>query len=575
MSGNKKISLISRFKNKILLTSIFFYVLLSTYYFFVNSSTVDVNWFFDLVYCLNNNFVNLNDYLCHTFNFGSYPIYILEKIFSLKISLIFLTLLLGHVYSYYSSKLIETHFKIKGFFECYLIIFFLFIPFSLGVYYVDQLSIAFLLLSFYFLIHKNVHSLFISSFFLNISFFLKFYFLPSYLIIIFLIFIFSLVLREKSKYWLRIIYYLFLSFLFFLIFLIINIKIFNYNYSTFFDYIILNNLNSGAPRLKSFFTNYFFFNYNLFEIVFNLKIGSLLLYPFIIVFYFSILYLAINLNKSFVNKSMFQESYVIIFFLTLISPLLFLTSGHDWNHKLYYFPTLMIIVLSIIYKKFSSRELDLSNYRTVILILLIIYTSIPLNERFDFKESFKKIKKESYSFFYLKKNYQDKYFDMENTRYSGFNYFLRSKYLRDNNVSNFFQQVKDSIDFLNAQKFIKGENIFVIDEESKLIRYSFVSNYKDPGCYNFNLHTPPVTELSFSIYYSIFQNNINSKDSILILCKLDKDHLCLRSVDIKTSKSIGTNINEKKISSILSLVESNMDLIFNTKNFFIYKKKEI
>jgi hypothetical protein len=354
---------------------------------------------------------------------------------------------------------------------------------------------------------------------------------------------------------------LLLQFLFCTLFFLVFLFFFKSNFSNidiFYDYIFNNNEEFAKGRFNNFFINILFLQYNPFSIIKNLNIGSMFLYPFIVSYYFGIFLIVVKVFKLKINCTLINEfKLIILLFFTISAPIYFIIAGRDWNHKLYFMVPLFLIVADKLFLFFKNKNLDLSNYRKLIFFLLILYSLIPLNERYDLKSSI----------FSNNATFREEI--VLNNKYSDFLFFTRSSYLKNNNVKNLDFQRKQAADFIIKNNF-NNLPIFSIDEPSKLIKLNLNSQTCDIGCYNFLGHNPPSADKSLKKYLNLFDNQIK-KNAIIIICKVNDNYFCLNSSDIN-NKSVPASKNNHIIKQILLLMKQNNFIeIYNTENFFIYK----
>jgi hypothetical protein len=542
-------------KNNISFLNLVFLIIF-TLYIIKRSFSTDIIWWYDLALYHDQNKIIFQDYFCHVFNFGIIPFHYFSKIFGFKFSVYLFTFILGHFYAYFLSLILKNYFAIKGFFEIYLINFFFFIPFSIGVFYLDQLAILFILLTLFFFTKKKQINLIFSSLFLTISFFIKFYYIIPYIVFCILLFIISFLTKNFI-----LIKKLLLQFLFCILFFLVFLFLFKLNFSNidiFYDYMFNNNEKFTKGRFDKFFIKILFLQYNPFSIIKNFNMGSMFLYPFIVSYYFGIFLIVVKVFKLKINYTLINEfKLMILLFFTVSAPIYFIIAGRDWNHKLYFMVPLFLIVVDKLFLFFKNKNLNLSNYKKLIFFFLILYSLVPLNERYDLKSSI------------FSNNATGREEIVLNNKYSDFLFFTKSSYLGNNNVKNIDFQKKQAADFIIKNNF-NNLPIFSIDEPSKLIKLHLNSQTCDIGCYNYLGHNPPNTDKSLKKYLKLFDNQIK-KNAIIIICKVNDDHFCLRSSDIY-NKSVPTSKNNDIIKQILLLMKQNNFIeIYNTENFFIYK----
>jgi len=533
------------------------FLIIFTLYIVKRSFTFDTVWWYELALYHEQNKIIFKDYFCHVLNFGILPFHYFSKVFGFKLSVYLFTLLLGHFYSYYTALILKNYFNIKGFLEIYALNFFFFIPFSIGVFYLDQFSILFILLSLFFFVKDKKINLLFSSLFLNISFFIKFYYIIPYVVFFILLFIISIFSKNFTlikKLLLQFFFCIFIL-LFFLFFLELSFL----NLDFFYDYIFNNNAEFSKGRFENFFISLFFFQYNPFIIIKNFNIGSIFLYPFIISYYFAIFLIIVKIFELKKNHRLLNDSkFIILLFFTISAPIYFIIAGRDWNHKLYFMVPLLLVIIDKLFLLFRNKNLDLSNYKKIIFIYLILYSLIPLNERYNLK------------LLISKNNTANTEEIILNYKYSDFIFFTRSTYLEDNNVKNLNFQKTQVADFL-IKNNLNNLPIFTFDEPSRLIKLHLNSQTCDLGCYYFLGHNPPKAKKSLKKYLNLFNDDIK-KDVIILICKVNDDYFCIRSSTID-HKSEPTSKNNLIIKQILLLMDqNNFRIIYNSKNFFIYKK---
>ena len=79
----------------------------------------------------------------------------------------------------------------------------------------------------------------------------------------------------------------------------------------FYEYLFKEMIDSGSSRIENLLKNILFLNYNFFSAVINLKIGTLLLYLFIICFYFCLFLLF----KFVIKKENKNQALLLIFLI--------------------------------------------------------------------------------------------------------------------------------------------------------------------------------------------------------------------------------------------------------------------
>ena len=105
----------------------------------------------------------------------------------------------------------------------------------------------------------------------------------------------------------------------------------------------------------------------------NLKIGTLLLYLFIICFYFCLFLLF-----KFVIKKENKNQTLLLIFLIISVSFNFILSGRDFHHKILYMPILFFVTLDWLNMYFLKRKSFFKfNYSYFFIPFILIYSLVP------------------------------------------------------------------------------------------------------------------------------------------------------------------------------------------------------
>jgi hypothetical protein len=283
---------------------------------------------------------NFKDYLCYLNTFAVYPLYILKKILGFQFAYLLLTLTTGILFSYFVVKIYSQIYQKKSSLNIYLIIFFFYMPFGIGGYYIDGVIYLLSILSLYFFLKDYKYNYIYSGFFLSTISIIKTFHVAPFLISFSIIFLYKF-LFKNTKYLViksAVIFYstfLIINTIFFSLYLYFN-KI---SLDFFYEYQVSQSLLSSASRLSNFIYKFFFLDFNLLSAILNKNFGIILFYPFIIIFYISLFFLIKNLNKKgHLNKNIFL---IFMIFSTSVN---FIIAGRDLNHKILLFLSLIMLI---------------------------------------------------------------------------------------------------------------------------------------------------------------------------------------------------------------------------------------
>ena len=331
----------------------------------------------------------------------------------------------------------------------------------------------------------------------------------------------------------------------------------------FYEYLFKEMIDSGSIRIENLFKNILFLNYNFFSAVINLKIGTLLLYLFIICFYFCLFLLF-----KFVIKKENKNQALLLIFLIISVSFNFILSGRDFHHKILYMPILFFVTLDWLNMYFLKRKSFFKfNYSYFFIPFILIYSLVPLNERFD-------IKKNKFEIF-SKNHFNKNFVKIEKGRFSNLYYSLRSNYLKDNGLLNYIDQINEIAVFIDTNQNQNFELMFV-DEQSKII--SKLTDKKDitPCCGISYESFPPKHELNKKNFVENYMINLNKTETLLIVCYIDKisESLCINKPETKNNRNFAIPGDFDRFPELKDYINQKMEVYFSTKNFVVYRNNK-
>jgi hypothetical protein len=516
----------------------------------------DVSNLYNIFLRLLDGQVYFVDFYCH---FVAWPLYIfvpLLKFFNLKIFIVFISVLTNLLFSYFFiynfNKISNLKFSRFSFFIC---TFFFSIPFGLGVVHLNELSL-FLFLSgvTYFLLDIKKIS-WISIFLILNSFLIKY----SIAIFLFLSFSISLILfilfskdKNRNIYIKVSFYYVCIYLISFLIFIFCLSYISGLSIRSIFNYFLFDIWPQLQKRNSFNLYNIPFIN-QVHHFITTGGLGSFLQLIFFLTYFAFIFDLFRKLLRQFELKDLFSLFIVFAAFFYYIE------LGRDWNHKFFFFGIIFYLYFYNKLKIFKWRKQYKINYVTFLFLFFLCI--VPLNERFRFMS------------FIGNKNisYKDSFFQSSSIKGSEINIMLwRSQYFTNYGVTDIKKQLQDVELFLSK---IKQKKLFFVDEPSSIYSYLLNLAPQDPSCSNGDLFTPPrdpdIKRKWLDIYFSKFAKDENS---LLVLCKFEDKFCTQGNVFSNVSKKFVTspmsfeNYNEKELLNFID----NLNLIFKTKNFYVY-----
>lgn len=539
----------------------FIVLFLITIFFTFTSLFPDITYHIDLVDRIKNEELNFQDYICFLNNIALYPLIFIGEIVGYGYAYFILAVLSGITITFLAVRLYEKVFETETSIDKYFLFFFFILPFGMSGYYIDIVLYLCGTISIYLYFKNGSFYFYLSSFFLSLSFLLKYFssipFIIAFCSVFFLEWYYN---NFKLNYLAKPIKF-FLIFLFFINFLIFFYTYINQiNIEMFFEYLFKEMIASGNSRIENLFKNLFFLNYNFFNSVINLKIGSLLLYLFIICFYFC-LFLLLKFGIKKENK---KQALLLIFFITSVS-FTFVLAGRDFNHKILYMPILFFITLDNLNVYFSKKNYFLKfDYSYFFVPFILIYSLVPLNERFDIKENKLRI--------FSKDHFNKTFVKIEKGRYKNLYYSLRSNYLKNNGLLNYIDQIKEVSAFIDTDKKQNFELMFV-DEQSKII--SKLTNKKDltPCCGISYESFPPKYELNKKKFIKNYMTKLNQENTLLIVCYTDKlaKSLCINKPKTKENTNFAIPGDFDRFPELQDHINQKMTIYFSTENFVIYK----
>lgn len=558
---NKFFVFMNNFKlNKYINSFNFFFILILTYIFFITSIFTDNLIFFNLIDRIQYKDRNFIDYLCYLTEISVYPLFLLEKIFGFKISYFFLTIFIGILFSYFTVKTYSQVFKNNVSINTYFIIFFFYMPFGIGGYYVDQLIYLLSILSLYFFFKDHRYNYVFSAFFLSIIMVVKLFHVAPFLISFTIIFFYKF-LVEKDKYHVikNAIIFNFSFLAIVIIFYSLYIHLNKIPINLFYEYQVKQSLFYSTSRFDEFIYRFFFLDFNLFNAISNKNFGIIIFYPFIIIFYISLFFLLKNINKvSYINRNIF------LIFTTVSTSINFIIAGRDLNHKILFLPILFFVIMSLINLKFIYK---LSKYFSLITtFVIIIYSLFPINERINIKDILNN-----------EIAYKDNFFKFQNGKYKNFYYNHRSRFFAQNNVDNLPKQIKVINNFfVNEYNKKNNEYKFIFfDDESLPISSNLNKKNCSPVCANLYKNNPPEYALSNALYINNFKKFYEFENTLLIVCYIDRDKnkLCLKKPSSNNNDKGSIPGDFDRFRELQESINSSTE-IFRTKNFSIYKYKK-
>jgi hypothetical protein len=496
------------------------------------------------------------DFYCH---FVAWPLYIfvpLLKFFNLKIFIVFISVLTNLLFSYFFiynfNKISNLKFSRFSFFIC---TFFFSIPFGLGVVHLNELSLFLFLIGVtYFLLDIKKIS-WISIFLILNSFLIKY----SIAIFLFLSFSISLILfilfsksKNRNVYIKVSFYYVCIYLISFLIFIFCLSYISGLSIRSIFNYFLFDIWPQLQKRNSFNLYNTPFIN-QVHHFITTGGLGSFLQLIFFLTYFAFIFDLFRKLLRQFELKDLFSLFIVFAAFFYYIE------LGRDWNHKFFFFGIIFYLYFYNKLKIFKWRKEYKINYVTFLFLFFLCI--VPLNERFRFMS------------FIGNKNisYKDSFFQSSSIKGSEINIMLwRSQYFTNYGMTDIKKQLQDVELFLSK---IKQKKLFFVDETSSIYSYLLNLAPQDPSCSNGDLFTPPrdsdIKRKWLDIYFSKFAKDENS---LLVLCKFEDKFCTQGNVFSNVSKKFVTspmsfeNYNEKELLNFIN----NLNLIFKTKNFYVY-----
>ena len=546
-------------KQKILSYILFLLVFTFTILFSKFSLWFDINSFYTNLLRDHEGQTFLKDYFCHFFPiqfyfFSPFLTFLNLNSFIILFSII-LNFLFAFQFAYYSKKILGDKFE---FFSLFIIISFFFIPFGIGAAHHNELSIYFCTIGFLMAVSNINKFNYIALFYLIIGLTVKYSIAIPIFTAILLSFSILLFTNFKKQYLILLLKYIFLISISFIVIIFIYTLNANINFQDFFSYLFLDTLSISKTR----FTIGSFLFFDLFENVFsfisdysgikNLPVGSILQLPFIFGYIGFIYFIIAKRNSFSVNEKIY------FYFLIFVTIFLFVSLGRNWNHKFIFF----IITNYLVLFYFISLEKKISKSKINLIFCFIfgIYLFIPINERIPLKNLISNTKFEFKNYFFKFSN-DSPYIALK-----------RSIFEDRNGIINLSKQYMQISSYLIKQKNL---SLFFVDDISTIFSSIISKASSDPGCIHAWMTTPPLNEKMRNLWIKIYlENYYNLENAKLIVCKTDDGKLCLYSQILSEngkSTVVGpTDIND---NDFIKEIISNSKITFNTRNFFIYEKK--
>ena len=533
------------------------FIIFLTYIFFITSIFTDNLIFFNLIERIEYKDTNFKDYLCYLNEFSIYPLYLLQKIFGFKFSYLFLTISIGILFSYFTVKIYSHIFQKIASINIYFIIFFFYMPFGIGGYYVDNVIYLLSIISLYFFLKNIKYNYIFSAFFLSTIIMLKSFHVAPFLISISVIFLYKLLFENKKYEVIKdaVIFY-FSILIMVIIFSCLYLYYNKISFNLFYEYQFKQSLFLSTSRFDEFIYKFFFLDFNLFNAILNKNFGVILFYPFIIIFYISLFFLVKNIKKkSHLNKNIF------LIFMVFSTSINFMMAGRDLNHKILFLPILFFAIISLLNFKFSNKFSKFFPLLTTIVLLL--YSLFPINERVNIKD-----------FLSNKINFKNTLLKLEDGRYKDFYYSHRSRFFAQQNIYNILEQINLINNFFNNEFNKKNDDYKFIffDDESLTISSTLNKKNCSPVCANLYRNNPPEYTLSRSLYINNFKKFYELENAVLIVCYINrnKNQLCLKKPSLIADGKGSVPADFNRFPQLRESINSSIE-IFTTKNFSIYK----
>lgn len=544
----------NRISNYVLFIMVFILSFISSKYSF----WYDVNSFYSNLLRNYEGQKFLEDYFCQFFPIQFIVLSPFLKFINLNSFIIlfsiFLNLLFAFQFSYYSKKILNVKFN---FFYLFVILSFFFIPFGIGSAHHNELAIYFCTIGFLIALSNidkvNIYAVIFLVLGLTVKYSIA---IPIFAAIFFS---FSILLISEYKKTLLVIFVKYIIFILLIFTLIIFIYKYNSNlkFIDILSYLFIDTLSISQSRIgfKDFIL------YNLFNEIFsyfknftdikNFPVGSFFQLP-IILSYFCFIYFFLKNQKKF-----YLKEKIFFYFLIFASIFLFVALGRDWNHKIIFFIITNYFLFFIFFN--IEKKLTKTKINFILIFTFTLYLLIPLNERVPLKHFVKDF------------NYETKDYFFKFSEKSPFVAFKRSIYEKNQGINNLHQQYSKVTNYLSKQKNL---NLFFVDDLSTIFSTVLSKAPSDTGCFHTWLFTPPLNKGIREKWISVFLENYNKENSILVICKTDDGRLCLFS---PTSSEDGEfkAVEPTKISDneFIKQLIANSKILFRTKNFYIYKKK--
>lgn len=510
-------------------------------------------WYDNVVFYKNilrsyDNQIIFKDYLCHFFPIINYVYFPVIKIFNFEVSIFFFTFLVSFVFSYVISKDLYENFNIE-FIKSFFLTLFFFIPFGIGTLNHDNLVLALSTISIL-IFFTNEKNYIYSSIIITLALFIKF----SVTLFILIPGLFSYMLYKiLNKDWNNFKYVLYA---FVISFLLSITLLYFYIYNSELNLVEIKNYffsTSDLAKERTNVSNFFFLNQITSIIQLN-SIGVFFQLPIILAFYFFLLFFIIQIFK----KNFYKKNFLILFYL-LAHWFLFNFSGRDWNHKSIFGFVLLFIFFQMYFDDINFVKKKLCKNFLIILSILV-YSLIPINERYDLKKiPSDKLLESKLSEYFINFPQSSLYFSSE-----------RSKFYKKNNVINIGSQMNEIDKFIKKNSLIDS-NFFFLDELSSIFSLQYKSAPCDLSCMNGDYYTPTKYSKNLENYWtSKFLKVFKDKKGILILCKINENQYCSQQIFIDQEGKFYVG-PRNTFNTDLDFFIREREVLYNTENFYILR----